>query len=277
MDAMIAALRDLRHELGDHFPLVISGGLGLHIKQSLLLQSNQPTLFARDAWPVSRSTEDIDLLLHAEIATNASRMRDPKIALDRLGFEPVESARFYQFAKSPAEGRPIKIDLLTGPLDEREDLVPRDPRRVKPQPPQGIHARRTPEAIGVEEAAIAAGFGAGATLGLLLPNALTFALMKLGALTDQIDDDRRDRGRHHALDLYRCVAMLTPEEDAAAARLRVRYREHPSLIAGRSQVERLLGPAHGPGRIRLLEHQLRPRHIDLDRFVKELRALLSPP
>jgi hypothetical protein len=99
MNRMINVLLEVDEALGGKFALILARGFGLFLKQQLLLSTGERALFPREQWPVPRTTEDIDLLLHAEIAVTASRMSELQKALDGLGFEPIESARFYQFSR----------------------------------------------------------------------------------------------------------------------------------------------------------------------------------
>jgi hypothetical protein len=273
MDPMTKALLELHAEIGDRTPIVLAGGFGLYLKQQRLLKTEGQTLFSRELWPVSRTTEDIDLLLYAEIATSSQRMGEIRQALDRLGFKPIETAKYYQFVRSGDSGT-VKIDLLAGPLGEHESRVKADDRRVRPKPSVNLHARRTPEAIGVEEESITITLEGSDSVEVRLPNALTFALMKLGALHDRAHDEEKNLGRHHALDLYRCVAMLTPSEDEAATRIRKRHANHESLSAGREHVQALFRHVDGVGRLRLQEHPLLPVTASIDRFIDELEYLV---
>lgn len=274
MDRMSQVLAELHAATDGKLPLVLAGGYGLYLKQQRLQDIDERTLFPREEWPIPRTTEDIDLLLYAEIATNSSRMNEVRAALDRMKFNPIDTAKYYQFVRKDDDGM-VKIDLLAGPLGKHEAHVRADPRRVRPRPSVKLHARKTPEAIGVEEESVAIAIKNG--VDVLIPNALTFVLMKLGALGDRADNEAKDFGRHHALDLYRCVAMLTPREDDAATRIRDRHAGHQALQTGQEQVESLFRSAESVGRIRLLEHSLLPKAANVDRFVVELEHLVAGP
>jgi len=273
MNRIAQVLAELHAAIDGKLPLVLAGGYGLYLKQQRLLDTDERTLFPRKDWPIPRTTEDIDLLLHAEVATDSSRMSELRGALDSMGFEPIDTGRYYQFVRNDEYGM-VKIDLLAGPLGKHESRVRSDPRRVRPRPSVNLHARRTPEAIGVEEESISITVEEANGVEVLIPNALTFVLMKLGALSDRANDEEKDFGRHHALDLYRCVAMLTPGEDESASRIRDRHAGHEATQTGLEQVEALFGTAESIGRIRLLEHSLLPEAADVDRFVVELRHLV---
>jgi hypothetical protein len=77
--------------------------------------------------------------------------------LAELGFVAIESHKFMQFERAMDERRRVKVDLLVGPLGARADrsnVVIQD-WRVKPVPSVNLHARRTDEAVAIEEDPIA--------------------------------------------------------------------------------------------------------------------------
>ncbi len=125
-DPLLTTLLDLDAALSPQ-KLIIGGGYGLYLKQ--LYVSNNPqirTLFAVNDLPNARTTEDIDLILRADIVTNSDSMKAIRGALDRLGFTVVETAKYTQFVRQMAPGQ-VKIDLLAAPLGEFASRVPRDP------------------------------------------------------------------------------------------------------------------------------------------------------
>jgi hypothetical protein len=67
---------------------------------------------------------------------------------------------------------------------------------------------------------------------VVVPNAFAFLLMKLHAFRDRMnaanDDDSRQLGRHHALDVYRVIAMLT-EPDESFVRSRCAAEASPQM------------------------------------------------
>jgi hypothetical protein len=261
--------------------LCVGGGLGLFLKQVLLRDdSRTPTLFALEQLPPPRTTEDIDVILRAEVATDSARMKLFRLALDRLGYQVVESAKYMQFVKRFGVGA-VKVDLLAGPLGSFEDRVPHDPRRIKPRPSVGLHARRMDEALAVDESHAEVQLegrlpdGANRSAKIVIPGAFPYLLMKLMAFRDRLQDEDHDLGRHHALDLFRIVGMLTPDEDRAIDELVRRYTNHPVAIEARSIVDAHFVPEDGLGRIRIREHPLASSSLDIDRFVQELRALLA--
>ena len=152
-DNLRAAFLDLLHELEDsEIDLMLGGGYGLFLKQEHLAKKGTLTLIPPDSWPEARATNDIDLLLRPEIVTRAEHMKTIRDGLNRLGFEVIKGAEFYQFVKRLGGSRYVKVDFLAGPLGQYEDpsRVKVDSRRVKPKPSVGLHAHRSDEAVAYE-------------------------------------------------------------------------------------------------------------------------------
>ena len=56
-------------------------------------------LLGRDTPPRACNTNDLDFLLRPEIVTSSDTMATIREALDRTGFEAIESAKYYQFSE----------------------------------------------------------------------------------------------------------------------------------------------------------------------------------
>lgn len=166
---------------------------------------------------------------------------------------------------------------MVGRLGEFEDHVERRNVRVKPRGSAGLHARAADDALGVEHDPIRLTLNtATRPCEVLVPQAFPFALMKLGALRDRINDADKDEGRHHALDLYRIAAMLTEPEDAAARQLAERYAGHPVIEDATRIIDKQFAAAKGLGRIRLREHPLCSVNADAGWLAGELYRLVRP-
>jgi hypothetical protein len=275
-DPLRTTVLDLDAALGCDADLLLGGGFGLYLKQMHLEQTSAKTLLPRARWPRARTTEDIDLFLKAEIVADPSRMAEYRRALDQLGFEPVEDAKWLKFARN-VEGKRVLIDLMVGPLGDLESRVERRNVRIKPMASAGLHARAADDALAVEHNPIRLELRSQErSCHVLVPQAFSFALMKLGALRDRIRDADKDEGRHHALDLYRIMAMLTEEEDTAARELAAQYADHEVLLDAVRVIDELLTDQRGMGRVRLREHPLCPEDADVDWLAAELRRLLLP-
>jgi hypothetical protein len=78
--------------------------------------------------------------------------------------------------------------------------------------------------------------------------------MKLHTFRDRMNDEKKDQGRHHALDIYRIVGLMTKDEDVTVRSLAAEFSDHPRVVDAREVVETHFTPAAGTGRIRMQEH-----------------------
>jgi hypothetical protein len=133
------ALLDLAYELREQeAPLVIGGGYGLFLWQTELQRSTTAgsapkTIIPMESWPEARSTQDLDVFLRSDVLTNYACFSAMRQALSRLGYAPVETSKYWQFAKQLDQSKTIVIDILTGPVDAYADKVQVDQRRVRPK------------------------------------------------------------------------------------------------------------------------------------------------
>lgn len=280
-DPLLTTLLDLDEALGSETTLLIGGGYGLYLKQHYLAEhTGVRTLFTREHLPEARTTNDIDVILRAEIVTDSESMKSIREALDALGCHVVETARYTQFVRPMPQGH-VKVDLLAAPLGAFAERVPKDARRVKPRPSVKLHASKLEEALAVDRYAlripVAGSLSSGAEYRteVLVPQAFSYLLMKLFAFRDRMYDEDRSLGQHHAMDIYRIVGMLTREEDAHVRRLNAEYAEHPTVSEARAiAVDHFISPG-GIGRLRIREHPLYTRLLDLDRFASEVALILG--
>jgi hypothetical protein len=222
-DPLITTLIDLYDAMArSDFKLILGGGFGLYLKQlHLQRQIGLRTLLPGELWPLPRATEDLDVFLPTEVVVSLADMQALRAALDQLGFKPVEEAKFLHFVKPWGTGGRVKIDMLTGPIDTASATkVQILPPRVRPRGKVELHAYLTEEALDFELSLLpltVEGIGSDGKAGqaiVFIPQPFTFLLMKLHAFADRAENADSDLGRHHALDVYRIVAMLTEEEYA---------------------------------------------------------------
>ena len=274
------SLLDLLFELrNENIPLILGGGYGLYLKQVHLQNTLEtPTLIAGELWPVPRATEDLDILLRTEIVLNANRMGPIRAALDRLGYTAVPGAEYMQFVKQFGDGRFVKVDLLTGPLGSmaNDPRVKIDERRVRPRQSVKLHAHRTDEALGFQddttaipiEGTLSSGETYHAIIHVL--SAFTLLLMKLYAFRDRRHDEEKDLARHHALDIYRILAMMTEKEFEQTDRRIAEQKDHPVIIeTGRIVTEYFKSP-ESLGSLRLRSHVLWDNDMALGEFLSAL-------
>jgi hypothetical protein len=280
-NALRTSLLDLIADLSNAgIELILGGGYGLYLKQVQLQAENRPrTAIPGNLWPVPRATEDLDLFLRTEIVASMTAMTQVRAALDRLGYSPVEAAKFMQFEKPFGSGV-VKIDLLTGPVAESaRSRVKIGAGRVRPIPLPGstvpkleLHAHSTEEALAIEEdlqPIAVQGHGSDGSqyeCVVHIPQAFTYLIMKLFAFRDQVATPEKDNARHHAMDLYRIVAMLTEPETLTINQRVIEFDQAPTTIEARRIVKEMFGYSEAIGFLRLREHRDFRRDMDADKF-----------
>ncbi|MCK4504020.1 MAG: hypothetical protein KAW14_00265 [Candidatus Aegiribacteria sp.] len=282
LQSLETALLDVLNEVqGTDIHLIIGGGYGLNLRIKNRQESGERTLY--DVWPEERSTGDIDLFLRPELLIDSNRLKPLSEALSKLNYEVVPGAEKYQFAKS-GSGDPeieiIKIDILTGPEDcFRDTSVRIDDRRARPNPSVGIHAHPTNEALTLEEELFPMMIEGELSDGepfkaiVYLPHAFTFLMMKLFAYKDRYEDEDKEYGRYHALDMYSILATTTETEWDQAIKLRNRHMHNPYVLeAGRIISEHFAAINH-MGIIRLRESKYFRPEMNLEHFIRDLKEL----
>ena len=179
----------------------------------------------------------------------------------------------------------VKVDLLVGPFEPFRRLLQVKPPRVRPKAAR--RAGCTPTKRRKQSAwrknpspslSAARSTGDEYEAQVCLPQAFSYALMKLFAFRDRKDDPdpRKDKGRHHALDLYAVVAMTTEPEYDFARRARARYAENEKRPREAAEIVRsdFAGP-ESIGVLRLREDILYNPAMDLDTFLGVLREIFA--
>ena len=203
-------------------------------------------------------------------------------ALDELGYSPVPGAEYYQFFLEVVIAgvpRNLKFDFLAAPvLGEEAKKVKADVRRIRPRGPTEtpMHAHTTPEAVTIEEHLISVDIGeAGEPIEVFLPHPFSYTLLKLFALRDQMDNEAKEFGRHHAFDIYTTWAMMTEEEFGQAEELRTQYADVDVMSEAIKIASTLFADENAKGMIRLKEHARieRVEVVEIGEFVKDIRTL----
>ena len=252
----------------------LGGGYGLYLRQISLLESNARTYLNRDAWPRPRATADLDVFLPSELVVDGDNMARVRKVLDELRYQP--TLEHLHFERAGVLGS-IKIELLTGPVQPAAG-VKVSGFRVRARTFAKLHAYLTNEAVDLElipQELIIDGTS------VLVPNAFAFLLMKLHAFRDRMnaehDDEGRQLGRHHALDVYRVIAMLTEPDEAFMRDRCTVHRDAPAFQAAAHVVERHFATLTSLGVLRLREHSLAGDHLEIPRFLELLRDLFRLP
>jgi hypothetical protein len=280
-DPLLSQLRQLAANLAaKNIPLVIGGGYGLLLKANNVQRIGARTRL--EQIPIARSTGDIDVILTTEVIIDKNNMAAIRQALDELDYSPVVGAEFYQFFREViVEGAPrnLKFDFLAAPVfGEQAKKVKADVRRIRPRAVTGapMHAHTTPEALTVEEHLLAVNIGeADKRIEVFLPHPFSYVMLKLFALRDQIDNEAKKFGRHHAFDIFSTWAMMTEEEFGQAEDLRRQYAAVGVMPEAIEIAAALFADENAKGMIRLQEHA-RLENIELAQiaeFTKDIRTL----
>jgi hypothetical protein len=265
MDPLRTNLLDLLFALdGQRVPITVGGGFGLFLKRHHLTARGERTLFAE--LPEPRATNDIDVFLRADVLTDVTRSQAVAAAIRGLGYEPVAGAEYLQWRRAVAVGgvaQEVKIDLLVGPTDEHRSKLHVNPPRVRPKGKSvGLHAYETKEALYLEDRPVSitvSGTRSGGeahTATVFVPEAFPYLMMKLFAFDDRQADANKDLGRHHALDLYTIVGMMTEGEYDRARQLGEASRSDDRFVRGCAIVGDHFGTPTSAGVLRLREHRL---------------------
>ncbi len=277
-DLQLALLDLLYESRGGDLKLIVGGGYGIYLKREHIRTTGDRTLLK--AWPEVRSTNDLDLFLRPELLIASDRLKSLANALKELGYQVVEGAENYQFIKPGPTGRKgggLKIDLLTGPRKRFEGTSVRfDERRVRPRPSVGIHAHPVDEAQSLERALTPCQVNGTTTKGSLyqgnvfLPHPFTYAMMKLFAFRDRFNDENKDYGRYHALDLYVILAMATEEEWEAARTLSQEFQPTAEFVEATKIVQQYFSSQTSGGMLRLRESPYWRPALQVDDFLSAL-------
>lgn len=280
-DPLVSQLRQFAEKLAEtNVRLIIGGGYGLLLKANHIQRIGARTRL--EQIPIARSTGDIDVFLTNEVIIDKNNMAAIRQALDELEYSPVPGAEYYQFFREvtiAGATRNLKFDFLAAPvLGEQAKSVKADIRRIRPRAVTGapMHAHTTPEALTVEEHLLAVNIGeADKRVEVFLPHPFSYVMLKLFALRDQIDNEAKEFGRHHAFDIYSTWAMMTEEEFEQAEDLRRQYAAVGVMPEAIEIAAALFADENAKGMIRLQEHA-RLENVELvqiSEFIKDIRTL----
>ncbi|MBC8372593.1 MAG: hypothetical protein ISS69_10965 [Phycisphaerae bacterium] len=288
MGVLKSCLLDLLRELEDkNFPLILCGGFGLYLKQLDLQErgDNYHPLLPNEQWPRPRTTSDLDILIRTEILVDTERFKLLRGILDNLGYKPIPGAEYMQFVRRLNNGNDVKADLLTGPV--ATTLVNKlniGDRRIRPaEQSVGLHAYRTDEAVGFQENMQTIQIEGYCTdqrpyrNSISVPQAVTFLMMKLFAFRDRNQDPDKDFARHHAMDIYRVVAMLDHDEFRQTRSAICDYWDRDVVQEAGKLVNEHFSESTALGLIRLREHDLFDSEMDVQEFSRALADLFAKP
>lgn len=270
---------DLHEKLsGRGISIILGGGLGLYLKQLHLLETPNRTLIDVSGWPKPRSTSDIDVFFPMEVLVSLEEMKTVRSIIDEMHFEPIAGSEFWRFNLPKND---VKIDLLTGPVDAMKTGLKSDSRRVRPKGDLELHAHPVPEVVNLadhlEQVALA-----GKTSGkqqysstVNVPSPFTYLMMKVTAFGDQLSNEDKNLGRHHALDVYRIIAMMTEAQFLETKSQFKLHHSSPYVERVRSLVKELFARQDGTGILRMREHSFWDNSMRLLDFMEPLRELIG--
>ena len=280
-DPLLEQLCLLAEKLAEkNIRVIVGGGYGLLLKANHIRLSEVRTRLKEI--PIARSTGDIDVFLTTEVITHRNNMDAIRRSLDELDYSPVPGAEFYQFFRKidiAGVPRTLKFDFLAAPvLGEQAKKVKVDIRRIRPRgtTETPMHAHTTPEALTIEEHLISVDISdTGQPIKVFLPHPFSYVLLKLFALRDQINNEAKELGRHHAFDIYTTWAMMTEEDFVQAEELRTRYADAEIMLEAIKIANTLFDDENAKGMIRLKEHARieNVELVEIGEFIKDIRTL----
>jgi hypothetical protein len=117
--------------------------------------------------------------------------------------------------------------------------------------------------------------GQALTAPVTIPHPFSYLLMKLTAYRDRRNDADKDLGRHHALDVFRIVAMLTePERDQVQAKQR-RFVGDAQVRSCIQLVRSDFAGSTTPGVLAMRAHQLWQNDQQLAVFLETLQEIMA--
>jgi hypothetical protein len=288
LDVLLEELLALNSRLEDAgVPVILGGGMGLYLRDRFLGGVRSPRYPLR---PESRSTEDLDVLLNADVVVDADRMNGLRDVLDKMGYD--ELVPYFQFERSlemAGTPRTVQVDLLAAPPDEAElDKVKIKRPRVRPQDSEDIHGYLTDEAAGIDIGKISIDLSSEIESGdargsvVHIPSSFNYLILKLNAFHDRRDrtDPESDRGRHHAFDIFRIVTDMR-EDDWQTAENHVALDGEADYVRNAATLQRRhFSDDTSAGVIRLMENEGYRRHRDefdgyIDDFLIDLCELFA--
>jgi len=274
------ALLDLIENISSsEHKLIIGGGFGIYLRHKELLKARNTKTLLKE-WPQPRSTNDLDLFLKTELLADSSKLKPLANAIQKLGYNPIETAKYYQFFKPGPQGGEtggFKIDILTGPVENlRRVGVKADSRRAHPKPKIEFHAHPLDEALTLEEHLRSVVIESSGRKGeVFIPHPFSFIMMKLFALHDRQNDSGKDYGRHHALDIYTIIAMMTSCEWEESMRLSDKYKNNIKVKEAAGIVDDMFKDELSLGSIRLKESKYYKDSFQLSEFLRALKDLFG--
>jgi hypothetical protein len=178
-----------------------------------------------------RVTKDLDLIAGIDLIASQEQQLRIDAALKKHSFAIVEGNALWQFKKQIDSEKSVLLEFHTPPPETARNDVQYDERRVKPKPSLGklgIQGRTNPEAIAARLHPFAFSLHG---LEIVIPNAVTLAIMMLTAAADRRQHSQNpeksaearqfagSQAEKHANDVWRVIAMATRNESDHATEI----------------------------------------------------------
>jgi hypothetical protein len=92
-----------------------------------------------------------------------------------------------------------------------------------------------------------------------------------------LQDEAKDYGQYHALDLYSILATTTEDEWEAAKEPRDKYREEAIVVEARSIVQEYFSEPTATGILRLKSSHYYRAELQIDVFISAMTELFRAP
>ena len=251
---------------------IIGGGMGLYLRQTMI---NLPETGRYDIVPPLRPTQDIDTFITGDVIVDGQKWSDIRSMLDSNGWTPDDAFLYGHFLKN-VEGtdQTIKLDLLSS-IPNQAELVRVKGPRIKPSDSSAkMHARVAVEAAGIELNAITLLLDNGSTI--RIPSSFNFLILKLHAFRDSIDEERKQFGKHHALDIFRTTLMMRPEDWDAASEHLGDHSNEEYVVEAKRVCGAFFGDATEMGVIRIKENErYQTQRAEYDAYIEPFLEDLS--
>ncbi len=143
-----------------------------------------------------------------------------------------------------------------------------------------MHDHPVPEALGLweylEQISLASNLARGKQHSAMvnIPSPFSYLMMKVTALGDQRDNADKDQGRHHALDVYRIVAMLSVNHFEQTKQQFHNYSDSKYVTRVKQLSRECFGEPGATGILRMKEHAFWDNNMMVDSFIDILHELI---
>lgn len=257
--------------------IYVGGGMALYLRDMWPPDGERSEHYT-SIQPENRSTKDLDSFLPKSVMTlpNPTQLEKLRDIITAHGFHPVEHAKYWQWELELGEIGAI-IDLLT-PINNEESKDPKNVRRVASKNSTGIHARKTPEAEGIDIHPVPLTSPQNQTVNIL--SSYNLIILKLHACYDHLGlgekrDPSEQQAQKHAFDIFRTIVDM---RDIDWDNAKLHYEQHKSeaYLAKACKIRQdIFSTEEDRGTLALREHSSYQREWDdvIQNILDDLKEL----